>query len=237
MALNNEVQTSDIDLDKLEKEPRTYRTDKMIYRLTKKDVFRLKNNTPPMTKSDYANLHVALKVYLNEREKSLRVNEELLTFVKDNYKEPTFAEDLNYRICFTLLSYFYNVPYSKIPRLKNLDLNCKDRNLYRVMSYEELRYINIMKEQILKEAKSKPFLSERSILTYAQKLGTTARSSFMKNYKVEPILLEKGEYNCDEVRTTCEYVESILESQKKKAQNAKRTTTAKSKKVEEGREQ
>lgn len=220
-----QVNSSENELDKLLKQPRQYKTDAMIYRLTKNDSYRLLNNTPPMTMLEYENLRLALYLYVNERERSIIQTKKLTSFIKANYKESQYSEDFHYKIPFTLLSYFYNIPYSKIPEQKNLDINSKDKNFYRVISYEELLAINSMKERIVEKCMEEKFPTEKSALLYAQRLAEDTRADFIEKYGIDPLLIEKGQYNSDDVLIAFRYTEQLIKEQKEKTANKNETKT------------
>lgn len=189
---------SQIELDELNKMPKVYKTDNMIYRLTKKDALRIKENINP-NKTQYEIINNALLKYLNERKNSLIQTDDCFNFFKDSAKNfknselatnENLAENFAYTVMSCALSYFYNIPHNQIGAIKNFD----NAELFTMISYEELEFINRINKTLIKSGTEKPYTSEKDALNYAQTLGTSARKAFIKNYKIDPLLIEKGEY-------------------------------------------
>ncbi|MGN1227712.1 MAG: hypothetical protein ACI4TX_03620 [Christensenellales bacterium] len=208
MSLRDEIPTNANNLDNLEKQPKTYKTDKMIYRLTKQDVFRIKNDAN-IKRIECENIQIALKLYINEKEKSILATRRLTDYVNETYTAPQFDSDLINKVYYTMLSYFYNVPYSSISRLKNLN---EGENLYNVMSYEEMRFISIMKNDVVNTGLKQKFTSQESLLNYVKKLAIVGREKFISKYEVDPLLVERSEYNCYEVLDFSKELDEIIKS-------------------------
>lgn len=239
---NYEFVEDETYLKKLENKPRIYKTDEMIYRLTRQDVSNVKDDS--MNESEYKNIQVALNYYINEREKSIFSTRNLTNYMINAYgKEP--GKDFSNNIYRVLLSYFYNVPYSRIAELKALK---KGENLYRVMSFEELRFLSIMKNDILDKCNNKELKNKNDILAYAEELAKVGRSKFMLKYKVDPILVEIGIYNCDEIFYFSQFLEKkmknklqstseeLIENNNQGSTQNKNKTKQTAKNVDKGRE-
>lgn len=199
------------DAEAIDKMPRVYKTNAMLYRLTRQDAIRIYKGNPKLTKAEELNIDIALRKYLNERERTTIVTCDFYDFLGEvtindraeivaNRKFNMTQDELHEVLCTTLFSYFYNVKYSKIADLKALDLTQEDVNIFSVLSYEELRYLNIMKEEVMKNHRANPKESAKDMIAFAEKIALTGRKSFMKTFGVDPILVQKGEYDCDAVQ-------------------------------------
>ena len=195
---NNQIYLSQIELDELAKMPKQYRTKDMIDRLNRKFVMRLREDAN-ITKFECDNMNSALNSYIVERQQSEIQANEFKEYFTNTYKEPKFDKNLYLKLVICGLSYFYNVPYNQISVIKNLNnINGKDYNMYDMISYEELSYINKLEHSLIESGKKNPYKSELDAIEFAKQLGTSARNSFMKKYGVDPMLVERNEYSYQE---------------------------------------
>lgn len=228
MAIIDNINSPDDapSFESIDKQPRVYRTDVMLYRLTRADATRLYKNNPPFTMAEQMNMQVAIKKYLNERERTTTATHDLYDYlckvIEDdkrlNPKSRKFdctQDDLHEMLCSTIFSYFYNSKYSKIANLKSFDMSAKDANIYSQLSFEELRYINIMKEELIKHHQKNPNETLKDYVTFAENLAITGRKTFIKTFKADPILIQLGVYDSDEVLKVSSYLDKKIAQEKK----------------------
>lgn len=191
---NNQIYLSQIELDELAKMPKQYRTNKMMYRLTRQDVMRVREDAS-VSKAECDTINNALNVYLNERRNVEIQANAFKEYFTSTFKEPEHSKDFYLKLIICGLSYFYNVPYNQITEIKNINnVNGKSYNMYDMLSYEELNYINRLEQSLIESGKKNPYKSELDAIEYAKQLGASARNSFMKKYGVDPMLVERNEY-------------------------------------------
>ena len=230
MAIVNNVNSPDDapSFESIDKKPRVYRTDEMLYRLTRADATRIYKDNPPFTRAEQMNIQVALRKYLNERERTTTATSDLYECLgriiendkrlyPNNRKFNCTQDELHEIMCTTIFSYFYNATYTRIADLKSFDMTAENANIYSCLSFEELRYINIMKEELIKHHQKNPNETLKDYVKFAENLAITGRKTFIKTFKADPILVQLGVYDCDEVLKVSNYLEKKMAHDKKMA--------------------
>lgn len=216
-------------IESVEKLPKVYKTNEMIYRLTKNDAVNIYKNLHTIPLTDLMNINVALKKYLDAY-----VNTGVLVGSSINYYKGLIEQDkklepskrkfncdretFSLTLTSTFYSFFYNVKFTDFREIKSGDPEME--GVSERLSREELRYLNIMKEQTMEYIKQNPDKSKADYIKYAEKLGSSGREVFMKTYKVDPISIRLCEYSYSEVIEVNKVIEAEIE--KRKAQEMKK---------------
>ena len=222
MAIDNNTDSTNV------KKTRIYKTDAMLYRLTRTDVKRLYNNNPPLSKTEEMNIEIALKEYLNKRYKTMQMAYDLNKYLGEAVKKDISKrlnctqEELNDILCRTICSYFYNTTYAKLAESKAFDMDKGNPNLYDFLSYEELDSVCHMKQRLIEHHNANPDETLKEYVAAAENIAIIERKNFMTKYNIDPIAVQIGHYDSDEIVKVSDYLE------KKMKQNTKTEVAKKS---------